>query len=125
MIDFQNGSLIKLSACKVTDVESTVSGLYVDGGTSMVAAKGTRDFIMFTNKRIITVNVQGMTGKKKDITSIPYSKIQAFSIESAGPFDRACELEVVVSGLGAVKLEFAGSFDLAYVAKLIGWALLS
>ena len=41
-----------------------------------------RDYVVFTNKRVISVNVQGLTGKKKDFTSLPYSKVQAFSIET-------------------------------------------
>lgn len=56
--------------------------------------------MMFTNKRIFAVNVQGLTGSKVDISSLPYSKIQAFSIETAGTFDRDSELEMYFSGLG-------------------------
>jgi hypothetical protein len=65
-----------------------------------------RDYVAFTSKRIVAVNVQGMTGK--DFTSLPYSKIQAFSIESAGTFDLDAELELWFSGLGKVKFEFKG-----------------
>ena len=67
---------------------------------------------------------RAITGKKVDITSLPLKGIQAFSIETAGTFDRDAELDMWFSGLGHVKLEFAGSFDLGYVAKLIGWATL-
>jgi hypothetical protein len=42
----------------------------------------------------IAINVQGLSGNKKDFTSLPYSKIQAFSVESAGTFDREAELEL-------------------------------
>lgn len=73
--------------------------LYVDGESSVVAAEGARDQVMFTNKRVFTVNVQGITGSKVDITSLPYSRVQAFSIDS-GTFDRDCELETYFSGLG-------------------------
>jgi hypothetical protein len=67
-----------------------------------VAAEGARDQVMFTNKRVFTVNVQGITGSKVDITSLPYSRVQAFSIDS-GTFDRDCELETYFSGLGIVQ----------------------
>ena len=46
-----------------------------------------RDHVVFTNKRVIAVNVQGITGKKKDFTTLPYSKITAYSVETAGTFD--------------------------------------
>jgi hypothetical protein len=47
-----------------------------------------------------------MSGKKRDFTSLPYSKIQAFSIETAGTFDLDSELDLWFSGLGKVRLEF-------------------
>ena len=78
-----------------------------------------RDYIAFTSKRIIAVNVQGITGKKKDFTSLPYSKIQAFSVESAGSFDLDAELELWFSGLGKVKFEFKGKTDVASLNKLV------
>lgn len=90
----------------------------------MVAAKTIRDFVVFTNKRIIAVNVQGISGKKRDFSSLPYNKIQAFSIETAGTFDLDAELELWFSGLGKVKLEFKGNFDMTYLGKLIGFYVL-
>ncbi|GAA1058514.1 hypothetical protein GCM10017608_25710 [Agromyces luteolus] len=109
MIDLQNGTIVKLSKADVASIEPSVPELYVGGESSMVAAKDMRDFIMFTNERIIALNVQGMTGTKRDTTSLPYSKIQAFSIETAGGFDGDAELEIWLSGLGRVRLKFAGT----------------
>ena len=60
-----------------------------------------------------------MTGKKKDITSLPYSKIQAFSTETEGVFDMDSELEMWFSGLGKVKLEFTGSTNIAEEAQTL------
>jgi len=73
--------------------------------------KGMRDSVVFTNKRLIAINVQGLTGKKRDYTSLPYSKIQAWSIETAGRFDLDAELELWFSGLGRVRLDFKGQVD--------------
>jgi hypothetical protein len=81
--------------------------------------KGVRDFVVFTNKRLIAVNVQGMTGKKRDYTSLPYSKVQAFSIETAGTFDLDAELDLWFSGLGKVRLEFKGSADIRQLGHMI------
>ena len=91
----------------------------VDGEELHAAFKGMRDYIAFTSKRIIAVNVQGITGKKKDFTSLPYAKIQAFSVESAGSFDLDAELESWFSGLGKVKFEFKGKTDVAQLNKLV------
>jgi hypothetical protein len=53
-----------------------------------------RDTFIFTNKRLILVDVQGMTGRKTEYFSVPYSKITKFSIETAGHFDLDAELKI-------------------------------
>ncbi len=68
--------------------------------------------VVFTDKRIIAVNVQGITGKKKDFTTLPYSKISAYSVETAGTFDLDSELDLYYSGVGRVRFEFKGSSDI-------------
>jgi len=54
---------------------------------------------IFTNRRLILIDVQGLTGKKIEYRSIPYSKITSFSVETAGHFDLDAELKIWVSGL--------------------------
>lgn len=120
MIDFANGSVFKLKLVKTGEVESTISPLLIANETIINVYKGIRDYVVFTNKRAISVNVQGMTGKKKDFTSLPYSKIQAFSVETAGVFDMDSELEMYFSGLGKVKFEFTGQSDIVKLGQLIG-----
>ena len=94
--------------------------LLIEGESIMSSFKTVRDMVIFTNKRIIAVNVQGITGKKKDFTSLPYSKIQAFSIESAGSFDLDVELELWFSGLGKVRFEFSSWFDVKDFNRFLG-----
>lgn len=74
---------------------------------------------MFTNKRIFAINVQGITGKKNDFSSLPYSKIQAYSVETAGVIDLDSELELWFSGLGKVKFEFIAQADVAEICRMI------
>lgn len=74
---------------------------------------------MFTTKRIFAINVQGLTGKKKDFTSLPYSKIQAFSVETAGLLDLDSELELWFSGLGKVKFEFTSDANVSAICRMI------
>ena len=69
---------------------------------------------------MIAVNVQGVTGKKKDYTSLPYSKIQAFSVETSGVFDMDSELEMWFSSVGLVKFEFTGNSDIVKIGQAIG-----
>lgn len=119
MIGFTNGSVFKLSPIDPRSVMGDIGALLVAGENVLAAFRGVRDFVVFTNKRVIAVNVQGMTGKKKDFTSLPYSKIQAFSIETAGTLDLDAELDMWFSGLGNVRLEFKGQVDIQGLSRLI------
>ncbi|WP_127125510.1 PH domain-containing protein [Georgenia sp. SYP-B2076] len=120
MIDFQNASYIKLGPWETTKAQSDLAEILIENETVHLAFKGMRDSVTFTNKRIIALNVQGMTGKKKDYTSLPYSRIQAFSVETAGTFDLDSEIELWFSGLGRIKLEFTRGVDIRGLNRLIG-----
>ncbi len=118
MIDFKNG-IIKLAPIDTAKVAPTLSPMLIEGETIIAAFKSVRDFVVFTNKRIISANVQGITGKKTDYTSLPYSKVQAFSVETSGTFDLDCELELYFSAVGLVKFEIRGNFDILGFNKII------
>ena len=119
MIDFNNGAIFKLSKNKKPANIALVQPILINGEAVISEYTAIRDFVIFTNKRIIAVNVQGITGKKKDFTTLPYSKIQAFSIETAGVLDLDAELEIYFSGLGKVKFEFTGESDISEIGKMI------
>ncbi|HSC26698.1 MAG TPA: PH domain-containing protein [Vicinamibacterales bacterium] len=57
-----------------------------------------RDLIIFTNRRMILVDRQGITGRKTEYHSVPYRAITHFSVESAGTFDLEAELKIWISG---------------------------
>lgn len=118
MIDFENG-FFKLSPIEPRSVADKVLPLLVEGETIVAAFKTIRDFVVFTDKRVISANVQGITGKKVDYTSLPYSKVQAYSVETAGTLDRDCELDLTYSGLGTVRFEIKGGFDIVALSRLI------
>ncbi len=119
MIDFKNSSYFKMSKTNPDVVSKDIQPLLITGETILGVYKAMRDYCVFTNKRVIAVNVQGMTGKKKDFTSLPYSKVSAYSIETAGIFDLDSELEMYFSGLGKVKFEFSGASDIVAIGKSI------
>ena len=119
MIDFNNASFVKLRPVNDNAFEKMVAPILVSGEEIVNSFQSIRDGVVFTNLRIITINIQGITGKKKDFTSLPYNKIQAFSVETAGAFDLDSELELWFSGMGRVKLEFIGATDVAYLCKMI------
>ncbi|MCC2547585.1 PH domain-containing protein [Hymenobacter sp. BT175] len=57
-----------------------------------------RDQIIFTNKRLLLVDKQGITGKKREILSVPYRSVERFSMETTGHFDLESELRIWVRG---------------------------
>ncbi|HEY8568405.1 PH domain-containing protein, partial [Microbulbifer sp.] len=70
MIDFNNKSVFKLK--QNADFAEKVAPLLLDGEEVLDSFKSMRDGVVFTSKRIIALNVQGITGSKKDFTSLPY-----------------------------------------------------
>ncbi len=119
MIDFNNASFAKLKPVPDNSYSDIISPMFVEGEKILGSFQSIRDGVVFTNKRIISINVQGMTGKKKDVTSLPYSKIQAYSVESAGVLDLDSELELWFSGLGKVKFEFTSKADVSGLCRTI------
>ena len=87
MIYFQNKKVFKLSKSKEKNIPKDIIEQLIPDEQIIGYYSSIRDYVVFTNKRLIACNVQGITGSKKDFTSLPYSKIQAFSIETAGTLD--------------------------------------
>ncbi len=119
MIDFKNSAVIKLKPIPLESVNETIHRFLIDEEFIFEAFKTVRDQLVFTNKRVISANVKGITGSKVDYTSIPYSKIQAFSVETAGTLDLDCEIQIYVSEVGRVQFDIKGKFDIVGFNKLI------
>lgn len=69
-----------------------ISGEEVELGFKLI-----RDTFIFTNKRLILIEKQGLTGSKVEYKSITYRSISRFSVETAGTFDLEAELKIWVS----------------------------
>jgi hypothetical protein len=80
------------------DLHKRLDGVLIDGEEPQLAFRIVRDFFVFTQHRLILVDIQGMTGSKVDYTSVPYRAITRFSVETAGTFDLESELRIWVSG---------------------------
>ena len=94
--------------------------ILVDGEQIEKAYQIIRDMFVFTNKRLILVDKQGMTGHKIEFLSIPYSKITKFSKESAGHFDLDAELKIWVgSESEAISHEFNRSVNINEVYAVL------
>jgi len=79
-----------------------------------------RDKWVFTNKRLIMQDVQGMTGSKKEYHTVPYKSITHFLVETAGSFDSDCEIEIWISGSAtSLKKELKKGIDVIGLQKTL------
>ncbi|KQC34291.1 helicase [Nonlabens sp. YIK11] len=95
--------------------------LLIEGETIEMGFVLFRDVFLFTTKRLILIDKQGLTGKKMDVKSMPYKSISRFSLETAGTFDRDAELKIWISSenLPSVSKKFSKAVDVYKVQRLL------
>jgi hypothetical protein len=103
------------------DVKKELAKVLNENEDINAAFKLVRDLIVFTDKRLILVNKQGVTGKKTEYHSIPYKSISHFSVETAGHFDLDAELKLWISGAlePAVSLQFRKDESIYDIQKIL------
>lgn len=120
--------LAKFSVTKEEDPASSldkIQDILIDNEVVNLSFSHTRDKVWFTNKRIIAMDVQGLTGSKKEYRSFPYSKISSFSIETAGMFDGDSDFKIWVSGVGIFEIKFYRTLDIKKIGRHLSERLLS
>jgi len=95
LLDGVLGNASKIDAAKI---QAEFSQILMPGETVQHAYQLIRDYFVFTDKRFVLVDKQGITGSKIEYHSIPYKSITHFSIETAGTFDMDAELKIWISG---------------------------
>jgi hypothetical protein len=93
--------------------------LLVEGEEIVESFTTIRDQVLFTNKRVLVVNVQGITGKKVSFFSYPYSKVQYFGIETAGVLDIDSELILMFSNGAKLQFDFKAHVDIKQICNSI------
>ncbi|UFN46032.1 PH domain-containing protein [Nocardioides okcheonensis] len=105
-------------------IPADVHDLLVEGEQAVAAYKTFRDSAIFTTKRLIVRDAQGITGKKVEVYSLPYSRIDMWSSENAGKLlDFNAELEMWTRA-GHIKIKLDKKVDIRRLDKLIAWAVL-
>ena len=82
------------SEVDLNEIQKEFADILVEGEQLEKAFCVIRDKWVFTNKRLILLDVQGVTGSKRDYLTIPYKSIAYFSIETAGTLDDDCEMKI-------------------------------
>ena len=121
MINFNKNTAWNLTSINLNSVHNEVAGLMVNGERPLMAFKTIRDQLVFTNKRIISIDVQGITGKRRSFTSLPYSKVQFFSIQTPGFMELVPDSELFLhftNGFEAT-FEFRGNVDIGQIGRII------
>lgn len=104
-------------------IPADIGPLLVPGEQPYAAYKTARDSAVFTSKRLIVRDAQGLTGKKVEVYSLPYSSINMWSSENAGTLDFNAELEMWTRA-GRIKIKLGKSVDIRKLDHLIAQAVL-
>ncbi len=94
---FLSGILGNATEANAEQIQKKYNEVFVPGEEVQAAFILIRDTFIFTDKRLILIDVQGTSGKKVEYLSVPYKSIKYFSVETAGTFDRDAELKIWVS----------------------------
>ncbi|WPY97775.1 PH domain-containing protein [Christiangramia sp. OXR-203] len=102
-------------------IQEKYGKLLIDSEEVIAGFKIIRDTFIFTNKRLIIVDVQGLTGSKIEYFSVLYKSITRFSVETAGSFDLDAELKIWISGeqSPSISKKFNKKVDIYEVQKLL------
>lgn len=120
-VNFNTNSVFNLKPINADAVRSEVDGLLIAGEQIEFAFQTIRDQLVFTNKRIISIDVQGITGKRKSFATMPYSKIQYFSIQTPGFMELFpdSELFVMFTNGFTARFEFKGAVDIGKIGRML------
>lgn len=114
------------SEVSIEKISSEFQPILVDGEQIEIAFKLIRDLIVFTNRRLILVDKQGLTGSKTEYLTIPYSSIRKFSKESAGMLDLDAELKIWITGEEQpIKKEFKRDQNINEVYRILSHYILN
>lgn len=100
--------------------------LLIEGEEIELGFKLIRDTFIFTTKRLILVDRQGLTGRKTEYMSVSYKSISRFSVETAGTFELDAELKIWISGESqpSITKKFNKSVNVYDVQKVLGYHVL-
>lgn len=110
--------LIALVEKPTGQAKSKYPFLFSDDEKSLIEYQSIRDWLVLTNKKLISIDVQGITGKKTEFYCLTYRKISAFSLETAGRLDVESTFTLWTSGAGEINFSIAKGEDTKKLVSL-------
>lgn len=114
-----NSILGNASQVNINEIKAQFENVLVENENIEVAFSLFRDKMVFTNKRIIFLDKQNVTGSKKEYLSVPYHAISVFSVESAGTFDADAEIKLWVREIGQLTKKVGKNTDTLQIQKIL------
>lgn len=113
------------SEVDIREVQKDLDAILVPGEQVVKGFRIVRDLFIFTDKRLILIDKQGITGRKAEYHSIPYKSISHFSVETGGTFDLDAEMKIYISGnMNPIEREFKKGADITGVQKTLAMFIL-
>ena len=127
MINFNKDSIFNLHPIPPEKVHNEVKGLLIEGEEMIAAFRTVRDQLVFTNKRIISIDIQGITGTRRSFSSMPYSKVQFFGIQTSGFLEIVPDAELMLTFANGTQacFDFKGNVDIGLLGRVISEYVLS
>lgn len=114
-----DANTFNLKEISTNDVRKETYDFLVENEEIIQSFQTVRDQVIFTNKRIFVINIQGITGKKVSYISYPYSKVQTFGIETAGVLDIDSELRLQFVSGAVLQFDFKSKVDIKKICANI------
>lgn len=117
--------LFSATEISLSAVQQEYGPILLPGEQVLAAFKTIRDTVFLTNHRLCLVNLQGLTGRKVEVQSIPYRSIVRFSVETAGTFDLDADLKIWVSSAAApIEVKIGRNVDTPAVQRILAQGVL-
>lgn len=120
----ETGAILSWTLVSECPIPADVQHLLTQGEQPVAAYRTFRDVAIFTNLRLIVRDAQGMSGKKVEIYSLPYSRIDMWSSENAGSLDWNSEVELWTRA-GHIKVKLNKGIDVRRLDGLIAHMVLN
>ncbi len=114
-----NSILGNASQVNIDEIKAQFENVLVENENIEAAFSLFRDKMVFTNKRIIFLDKQNVTGSKKEYLSVPYHAVSVFSVESAGTFDADAEIKLWVREIGQLTKKVGKNTDTLQIQKIL------